>query len=197
MKAWSRLAPPGRFPLTTSTKTLRPAAVAVLLFPFQNMVHTIFLQRSLNDGDRHSGQISFPGGKVDPEDLTLVDTALRELKEETNIQLSTLELVAHLTPLPVPVSGFEVHPFIFSINYTPQVILQETEAVNYFFIDLQKLKDPANYRTKDFEAGSGLIIRNVPYFNVGTPAPLWGATAMITEEMLHWIDEVLLRRRTM
>jgi 8-oxo-dGTP pyrophosphatase MutT (NUDIX family) len=71
------------FPRTPG-KDARVAAVLILLYPHDDSIYTVFMQRPYYDGV-HGGQISFPGGKKEPEDNDVIQTALREAYEETGV----------------------------------------------------------------------------------------------------------------
>src|SRR6218665_2408136 len=121
MKAWVQFAPPGRFPLNLGDLSLTSSAVAVLLFPFEGKLSTLLLLRTAQDRDRHSGQISFPGGKADLTDRDLLHTALRELYEETGITLDESHFIAMMSKLAIPVSGFEVTPMVLYTDQLPAI----------------------------------------------------------------------------
>lgn len=184
MSAWEKFAPFGRFSLTMSTASLRPSAVAVLLINNGGQIKTLYLQRTARPTDRHSGQISFPGGKQDPEDYDLIETALRELQEETQIQLDRTAFIGALSPLPVPISKFIVHPYVFYTESLPEIILSPEEAEAAYEVPLDALLDPSNYKFTKVHTTAGHVLTNTPYFDVIHGQILWGATAMITSELV-------------
>ena len=93
----------------------RPAAVLVLLYPDdQGDARLVLIERTTGDGHHHSGEVSFPGGKAEPEDADAADTALREASEEVALDAVTagVRVVGRLDPMWIPVSDFEVTPVV-------------------------------------------------------------------------------------
>lgn len=88
----------------------RVGAVLVLLYPYHETTHLALTRRPDNLKD-HSGQVSFPGGKVEPNESPTT-AALRETWEELGIPPSQVEVLGELTPLYIPPTDFEVHPFV-------------------------------------------------------------------------------------
>lgn len=134
----------------------------------------------------HSGQVSFPGGKVEATDQSFEHTAQRECMEE--IGLRGLSTIRALTPLYIPVSNFLVHPFV-SQNETPSpefsLNQREVNKVIRFYID-DLLAAPTNTTT---EVRVGDLLLNVPAFKVEDHL-IWGATAMMLSEVKALISEV-------
>ena len=190
MKAWAQFAPPGRFPLDLNNITLTSSAVAVLLFPYESRLSTLLIVRSSHDKDKHSGQISFPGGKADDSDKDLVQTALRELWEETGITLDESNLIGTLSSLAIPVSGFEVTPIVLYLDQLPEITLSEQEAESYHILSLQQLSDISHRKVMDMKRNENIILKDIPYIDLIEGTPLWGATAMILAELLEWIKAV-------
>ena len=131
-------------------KDARIAAVLILLYPHNGSIHTVFMQRPVYDGV-HGGQISFPGGKMEPEDKDVIQTALREANEETGVDPSKVIITGTLTPLFIPVSNMIVTPVIGWINEKPLFKYQAEEVVFLIDADLKKLLDPAIIKSKPFE----------------------------------------------
>lgn len=190
MKAWVQFAPPGRFPMNTSDMKLTSSAVAVLLFPYDGSLSTLLLLRTSHDKDKHSGQISFPGGRADETDKDLIHTALRELWEETGIMLDETNVIGIMSKLAIPVSGFEVHPVVMYLDQLPEIKLSESEASSYHVISLNDLHDIANRKVMDIKRDANLILKDIPYIDLIEGTPLWGATAMILAELMEWMKEV-------
>jgi 8-oxo-dGTP pyrophosphatase MutT (NUDIX family) len=190
MKAWVQFAPPGRFPLHLDDMKLTSSAVAVLLFPNDGKLSTVLLLRTSQDRDKHSGQISFPGGKADDSDKDLLATALRELWEETGITLNESNYIGTMSKLAIPVSGFEVTPIVLYLDALPDIILSEQEAVSYHILSLDQLSDISNRKIMDIRRNSSIVLKDIPYIDLVDGTPLWGATAMILAELLEWMKAV-------
>ena len=93
----------------------RPAAVLVLLYPDERGdARVVLIERTTADGHHHSGEVSFPGGKAEPEDADAATTALREAGEEVALDAATagVRIVGRLDRMWIPVSDFEVTPIV-------------------------------------------------------------------------------------
>jgi len=129
---------------------------------------------------RHRGQVSFPGGIVEPgEDL--VTAALREAQEEVNVLPAAVEVLGMLTPLPMPHTGFVLHPFVAVAPVRPDLRPCEDEVARVLEVPLAALADPAHVRQEPRLFGEQIYA--VPYFDVAGEK-VWGATAMILAELL-------------
>jgi 8-oxo-dGTP pyrophosphatase MutT (NUDIX family) len=156
------------------------AAVLILLYPDNGNLHTVFIQRPEYNGV-HGGQISFPGGKREPEDDDLISTALREAAEETGIVREDVEIVGILTPLFIPVSNIVVTPVVGWTESTPHFTPDKNEVVFIIEASLDSFLDYSIIRTSPFEIRGEKI--NIKYFDYNGHV-IWGATAMILHELL-------------
>ncbi|MEL6862853.1 MAG: CoA pyrophosphatase, partial [Bacteroidota bacterium] len=137
--------------------------------------------------DRHSGQVSFPGGRYEPEDKSLASGAIREAQEEVGINPSDIQLLGRLTELYIPVSNFLVHPFVGFVNHRPSFIPQESEVAEILEVPLSHLLDPMNTRTTKIHLPQNVILSDVPYYHVAQKV-VWGATAMMLSEFLEVVE---------
>jgi 8-oxo-dGTP pyrophosphatase MutT (NUDIX family) len=166
--------PPGLNPARA-----RNAAGLLLVFPILDQAHTVLTVRSDTLG-RHSGQISLPGGVVEPGE-TFEQAALREAHEEVSLALDGIRLLGPLTPLDIPVSGFRLHPIVAVRPERPALMPADGEVARILEVPLAHLVDAAalrlTRRTRDGRAFTA------PAFHVlGTE--IWGATAMVLAEFL-------------
>lgn len=176
-----KMAPQIRFTPDPVHSQVTDAGVLILLFPFENELSTVFMQRNVYPGV-HSGQISFPGGKMEKNDKNIIYTALREVKEETGIDISTVKIIGQITPLYIHVSNFNVIPVIGISEITP-VFKPDTSEVEKLIT--VKIKDFFNTKNiTDFEYERGDIKINAPCYNINGDI-IWGATAMILSEFLE------------
>lgn len=88
------------------------AAVNILLYPKENQWYFPLMVRSVNQHDRHSGQISLPGGKYEESDGNFETTAKRETFEELGIAMESMTIIKTLTSIYVPPSNFYVHAYV-------------------------------------------------------------------------------------
>src|SRR5262249_9426264 len=99
----------------------RTSAVMMLLYPVDDLVHTMIIKRPSYDGI-HSGQLALPGGKKEDAEEP-VHTAIRETLEEVGVSISVQDVIGELTVLYIPPSNFLVHPFIAWLNERPQFVI--------------------------------------------------------------------------
>lgn len=182
-EAQKLMEPPTRKHLLSLThpEPAREGAVLIALFPHQGSISTIMIQRVVYDGV-HSGQIAFPGGRRDPEDESLVKTAIREASEEVGLPQGELDVLGTLSSLYVAPSNFDVLPVIARLNHTPELLIQPTEVREAFYIGLDKLMEKENNRLITVTTRSHSIT-DVPAYCVDDKI-IWGATAMIISELL-------------
>lgn len=160
----------------------RLSAVAILISAKQDDLQALVIQRSVYDG-AHSGQIAFPGGKWEPDDVNGYQTALRECSEEIGVEAHELVYLGKLTDVYTAVSSFLIEPHIFYWN-APRTGLQlaEREVAAVHTISLSRLLDDTSIIRKDIAVQNGVILKQVPHFDFGT-IQIWGATALMLSEL--------------
>jgi 8-oxo-dGTP pyrophosphatase MutT (NUDIX family) len=188
LPAMLRMAPPFREELIArSLVDARPRLAAVLI-PITlraEHIHIVLTKRCAYPGV-HSAQISFPGGKMEQGDEHLEATALRETKEELQLQDAQIDLLGALTPLYIPPSNFWVHPYAAVVHHPPNIWAPQPEEVDQVLEpSLQNLFNPAIRVSKRTQTSEG--IQEVPGFQLDDHF-VWGATAMILEEFLCMVN---------
>ena len=129
---------------------------------------------------RHGGQVSLPGGVVEPGE-TYEQAALREAHEEVALPLAPVRVLGALTPLDIPVSGFRLHPIVAATPEAPLLTPADSEVAQILEIAVHDLLDSANFvRTRRERDGVRYV---VPAFRV-SGRDVWGATAMVLAEFL-------------
>jgi 8-oxo-dGTP pyrophosphatase MutT (NUDIX family) len=167
----------------------KKAGVLALLYPEDNHWHLCYIKRSSkNKDDKHSGQISFPGGKFEKKDLNMQNCAIRETYEEIGINPSKISVLGALTPLYVYASNFLVYPFVGFTEMKPKFILQESEVADIITLPINFITDDSN-KTKSQIIVRNNILDNVPHYKL-TGEIIWGATAMITSELEKIVKDV-------
>lgn len=173
------------FPNMTDVENYRLSAVIVLLYPNQtNEACVLLIERSTYDG-HHSGQIALPGGKHEPADADLKATALREFFEETGSSV-TPTVIGKLSEVYIPVSKFIVQPYVAYLNKRPDFFINDMEVYKLIEWELNKLLEQNITQTTTITVSNIDII--TPYFMVDEKI-LWGATAMIINELKHIIND--------
>lgn len=170
------------FPTTPGPDAVK-AAVLIMLCKHKESVYTVFMQRPDYPGV-HGGQISFPGGKMEPSDNDLIETALREACEETGFSIIDPEIIGILTPLFIPVSNIVVTAVICWLDHLPDFNPDPAEVDHLIFADLNILLDQSIIRTKPMEIMGEVF--DIRYFSYEGNV-IWGATAMILNELVEII----------
>jgi 8-oxo-dGTP pyrophosphatase MutT (NUDIX family) len=161
----------------------RQSAVLVFFYPFNGKTKLVFIKRPV-DLSVHSGQVAFPGGRVEDQDVDLVATALREANEEVNVDPAKVTIVGALSKLHIPPSNFDVYPFIGFSAERPD--LKGNEEVDRILeIDVEELLNPDTKTTKTIHHRLGKLV-DVPCYFVENEI-IWGATAMMVGELLEVI----------
>jgi 8-oxo-dGTP pyrophosphatase MutT (NUDIX family) len=164
---WDETAPPGR-----------PAAVLILLYPDEAGEARVVLTERADRGGHHSGEVSFPGGRAEPEDADLVATALREANEEVGLDAGR-EGVRVLGSLPVhriPVSNFAVTPVVAAAERRPTLTAQPAEVATILEPPIAAFLPGAELVTVERDI-RGWRVRYAAYPVDGLA--VWGMTAMV------------------
>ena len=185
----SDLRPP-RMPATG--RAGRPAGVLVLLYPDDlGDARVVLIERSSGDG-HHSGEVSFPGGKAEPEDADLAATALREANEEVALDASAagVRVVGQLDRMWIPVSDFEVTPVVALAARRPRLAPSPSEVARIVEPPVARFLPGAPITMVERTIGEWPL-RYGSYDLDGLS--VWGATARILSQLgailVHAIDE--------
>jgi 8-oxo-dGTP pyrophosphatase MutT (NUDIX family) len=162
------------------------SSVLMLIFPHNEELNTCLIRRPSNMRN-HGGQIAFPGGRYEPSDNDLVQTALRESFEEIGLNDHQLEVIGSLSPIYVQVSNFTINPFIGWCQTSPRFNIDHREVDELFLIPIEKLLHPSTIRSKEVSTLRGTFV--VPGFYLDQIF-IWGATAMIISEFNQIYDSV-------
>ena len=166
-------------------ETARPAAVLILLFPFEDEIQ-FFLTKRTEDVEHHKGQISLPGG-IRENNESLNETALRETKEEVGIDSTKIIISGSLTPFFIPVTGYIVHPFIGWCKEKPSTKIHDVEVNQLFSVSITELMDEKTLKTEQRNIRGYDAI--VPYYNF-EKCKVWGATAAILSEFKSILEDI-------
>ena len=164
-------------------ETARDSSVFILLFQKNKKWNFPLIKRSEYNGV-HSGQISLPGGKYEPADRDLIQTAYRETKEEIGIPPDKIIYIGTLTTLYIPNSNFNVTPHVGLITSPPRFLRNEREVEEIITVPVNVLLDTSGIRYFTREINNTVI--TAPYYPYQNHK-IWGATAMILSEFAEVI----------
>lgn len=158
----------------------RSSGVLLCIFPGDGGWSTCFIRRPRYSGV-HSHQVAFPGGSREVQDKTIVDTALREAREEVNIRCDRVQVAGLLSQLYVPVSNFLITPVLGMLRNRPRFVPQPDEVAAILEVSVLDLLC-SSVSVKTFCTGDGRRV-TAPCFQVKGTC-IWGATAMIINEFI-------------
>ncbi|MEL6201654.1 MAG: CoA pyrophosphatase [Pseudomonadota bacterium] len=160
------------------TNAKKDAAVLIGIQERGGEPHVLLTQRA-EALRTHSGQISFPGGRIDPEDRSAEDAARRECEEETGIDRKSLDVLGRL-PTYYSGSGFKIAPILSLVPKEVRLVPNPDEVDEIFFVPLAFLADPANHRVESRSVyGRERHFYVMPY----EERYIWGVTAGIIRFM--------------
>jgi 8-oxo-dGTP pyrophosphatase MutT (NUDIX family) len=177
------LSEPGFFPGPSGPVPMKFAAVIGLLLEgpeYAGDPRLLLIERS-SALRQHAGQLAFPGGKPEPGDRDLLDTALREAEEEVGLPRERVSVIGRLKPVPTP-TGFMIVPFIGRVrsDWTPDDSSHEVGRI--LTPSLRTLMDPSIYRLTGSVEWQGQRY-DLHEYRIHEP-PLWGATARMVWDLL-------------
>jgi 8-oxo-dGTP pyrophosphatase MutT (NUDIX family) len=165
--------------------TARKAAVLILISPLDDKPVITLIERPAYEGV-HSGQVSFPGGKIEPDDASMLAAALRETQEEIGIESTHIHLIGQLSNVYIPPSNFFVFPFLAYMSTTPVYQPDPHEVSRVFTMPIEHLLD---------QSAKGFVPIIRPEITFEAPCyifedyRIWGATAIMLSE-LEWLLQV-------
>jgi 8-oxo-dGTP pyrophosphatase MutT (NUDIX family) len=161
----------------------KPAAVLIPLLCAEDHWHILFTRRNANLPE-HSGQVSFPGGRADAQDLNLEMTALRETWEEIGVHPSDVKVLGRL-PRFLTITNYLVTPIVGQIPWPYPLRPASAEVSRIFTISLDWLADPQNHEERLRALPEPFAPISVIYFREYDSEVLWGATARFTLTFLN------------
>jgi 8-oxo-dGTP pyrophosphatase MutT (NUDIX family) len=171
-----------------ATGEMISAAVAIMLHDGDEGIEALFIHRAVRVGDTWSGQIAFPGGRREPRDADLLDTAIRETHEEIGVDLMSRERLGTLddlyprTPVLPPVV---VRPFVFALTSRPPIVLSP-EVQDAFWVSFQSLAAPG-VRGEITVDHPGIPRRVLPAYTLGKHT-IWGMSERILTPLISLVS---------
>lgn len=195
----------------------RQAAVLIPLIRVSGEWEVLFIRRATKAGDRHSGQVAFPGGAREGQDESLIETALRETHEEIGVPASKIQIIAELHPYQT-ISRYQVTPVVALMQWPATIRPEPAEVARVFSIPLGWLNQQNNYDIREYPArpdqqeagnlddsGQPSPVSRLPehrpterrpterrpviFFKHYKGEQLWGASARMTINFLRALDE--------
>lgn len=191
LDAQLRMAPRFRLtPAPDAADDLRQAAALLLVYPYNGSWYIPLTVRG-SQLRHHTGQVSLPGGRIDPGE-SVEEAALREAQEEVAIEPTSVEVLRRLTPLPIAVSGHLLHPVLGLALQRPAFLVAEPEVERLIEVPVARLREPDLVRWEERRRSlPPHDLMDVPYFDV-EDVHIWGATAMVLAEFLALVGDLHL-----
>lgn len=168
--------------MTNSGVNRTKAAVLVGIYRDRNRdLRVILIRRTA--GGIHGGQLAFPGGKHEPIDASILETALREAEEEIGLAMERVRILEVLPIVETLTSNFEIHPFLASIDPPPVWNLQRREISEVMDVRLTDLAHPDAQGQELMQFANWPNPRRVPCLRVGSYR-IWGATYRILTPLI-------------
>jgi len=186
-----KMAPPFREQLLKKYKNAmikaKKAGVLALFYPDENDVTKIILILRKTYSGVHSDQVGFPGGKLEDQDKSLEEAAIRETYEEIGVPMHRIEVIRELTEVYIPPSNFYVKPYLGITTKLPKFIKQEDEVEELIEVFLKDLLTEDNVVSKRVLTSYNTDIE-VPAFHLNGYT-VWGATAMMLSEIKDLLNQ--------
>ncbi|NMP33190.1 CoA pyrophosphatase [Thalassotalea sp. M1531] len=164
-------------------RSVKEAAVLIPLIEVNRQLSVILTRRATHL-KHHAGQISFPGGKVEPSDLSATDTALREAEEEIGLVQAHVQTLGQLKPYHT-ITGYNVIPIVGLVDNQTSFNIDENEVAEMFTVPLSHFIDKDNHtKVATYHKGNKHHVYFMPYQNHN----IWGATAAMLADLVAHID---------
>ncbi|MBM2813984.1 MAG: hypothetical protein HW421_746 [Ignavibacteria bacterium] len=167
----------------------KASAVLVLLnyIPEEDDYSVLLTLRS-SDLLSHSGQISFPGGRSEPDE-SFEETAIREAEEEIGLRRGNINVIGKLSRLFIPPSNYLIEPVVAYFEREQEFSISSGEVEEILFTRLKAISEPQSIVRENWNLQG--MTADVPLWRVHPTTPLWGATAMILMELVELYRECM------
>src|SRR5881394_1226997 len=171
-----------------ATGAMIAAAVAVILHDGDEGLEALFIHRAVRAGDTWSGQIAFPGGRREPRDADLLETAIRETHEEVGVDLTSAErlgVLDDLYPRSPVLPPVVVRPFVFALTARPTTAIG-AEVQDAFWVSFRVLQAPGT-RSEMIVDHPGIPRRVLPAYALGNRV-IWGMSERILTPLISLVS---------
>ena len=170
-------------PSAPQSYTGRKAAVLIPVIELDHQLHLILTRRPLHLR-HHPGQISFPGGKVEPDDINAIHTALREADEEIGLVAKNVDVLG-VFPAHKTFTGFEITPVVAMVKRPFELVLDPGEVDECFTVPLNFLIEGYNHhKLQYYRHGTHYQVHFMPFEDKF----IWGVTAAIIDLLCRHIE---------
>jgi 8-oxo-dGTP pyrophosphatase MutT (NUDIX family) len=163
------------------------AAILLPIFCKREQFYILFIKRTATVKS-HKSQICFPGGAYQEEDSTVLNTALRECREEIGLKVNTIEVLGELDSVITKSSGYLIYPFVSFIPWPHKLRVNKRETEEVFEVPITALLDKDCFR-EETRIIEGKTITSYFYYFQGKV--IWGATAGILNQFLGIFTQVM------
>jgi 8-oxo-dGTP pyrophosphatase MutT (NUDIX family) len=177
---------PGWNPNFAMPPDCREGGVLILLYPRAGQLHFVLTRRT-ETLRSHKGQIALPGGAREDGEA-LVQTALRETREELGVPPEGTEVLGQLSALYTPPSNYCIHPFVAYRPIAPTFRRDPVEVADVLEVSLALLLNPSTRKVEHWSDPRFESPRRVPFFDIHGQV-VWGATAMILSEFVTLLED--------
>jgi 8-oxo-dGTP pyrophosphatase MutT (NUDIX family) len=162
--------------------------------PHENRPYDLIIIHRTDRGFKHRGEISFPGGKVDPDDKSRIDTALRECEEEIGVSRKEVTLLGCLDDFPT-MTKYVITPVVGYINEDQELVKDDREVQEILKVPIDFFFSKNNFRERAIDIG----VKKFPifYFNYKNNKKtytIWGATAFMIANFIKLVYDVNLSK---
>ena len=158
-------------------------AVVIPIFERENKLYMLFTKRT-EELRTHKGQISFPGGKIDEEDASLLNCALREAHEEIGILPEKFRILGELNQTKTNSSNILLSSFVAELEYPFKIIRNEQEVDEVIEIPFDELCETTKWERKVVAVDGEEVVTWFFYYNNRV---IWGATAQLVKQLLAYL----------
>lgn len=165
--------------------TLTPAGILIPVIDHGGSDISVLLTQRSAELKTHAGQVSFPGGRVEPGDPDITATALRETEEEVGIVRDGVSVIGYLRPMPT-ITGYAVTPVVGLIAAGYELDIDTAEVEFVFEVPLEYLLQPGNRKPVRRDLHGSSVVMAEYHFE---GKRIWGATAFILERFIKILLE--------
>jgi len=174
---------PQQLHLLSQPKHLTQSAVLIALVEQQGELKVLLTKRA-SHLKHHSGQICFPGGKVEQSDANFTETALREAQEEIGIESNALTVLGQLNPYQT-ITGFSITPIVAFLQNDTAYQIDKNEVDEIFHVPFQHFLSNEKHHIVEIVSKTGNHqVHFMPYRHYN----IWGATAAILKDLSKLIE---------